>query len=131
MRDMDLVRELLLKLEEFSTGSGQVYHIWMVDGDDAFVEGYPHAQINEHLSLIRDAGFLMHGRSAPTWGILFRGLSWKGHEYLENIRDPEIWRKTKEGAQKIGAFSLDLVGALAKGLIKKQIEKHTGVDIDL
>ena len=38
-----------------------------------------------------------------------------GHQYLEMIRDPEIWRQTKESAQKIGSFSLDVLSALAKG----------------
>lgn len=52
-------------------------------------------------------------------------------EYLDDIRDPDIWRQTKEGANQVGGFSLDVLRALAKGLVKKNIEKHTGVEIDL
>ncbi len=53
-----------------------------------------------------------------------------GHQYLEAIRDPEIWRKTKEGASLAGSFSIDLLGKLANGFIRTQIKKHTGIDIE-
>ena len=42
-------------------------------------------------------------------------LTMAGHQYLETIRDPEVWRQTKESAEKIGSFSLDVLSALAKG----------------
>ncbi|WP_244982485.1 DUF2513 domain-containing protein [Croceicoccus marinus] len=58
-------------------------------------------------------------------------LTWDGHDFLDTIRDDEIWRQTKEGVQKAGGFSLDLLKALAKGLVKKKIETHTGVELDL
>jgi hypothetical protein len=45
------------------------------------------------------------------------------------MRDPEIWRKTKEGASKAGGFTVSLLADLAKGLIRTQIEKHTGVKL--
>lgn len=56
-------------------------------------------------------------------------LTDKGHDYLDSIRDPEIWKQTKAGAAKVGGFSLELIGDLAKGLIKTQIKKHTGIEI--
>lgn len=52
-------------------------------------------------------------------------------DFLDTIRDPSIWRETKAGAKKAGGFSLDLLKALAKGLVKKKIEQHTGVELDL
>jgi Hypothetical protein (DUF2513) len=54
-----------------------------------------------------------------------------GHDFLDSIRDPEIWRKTKEGAEAAKGFSFDLLKALAKGLIKTQLEQRTGVKLDL
>ena len=64
-------------------------------------------------------------------GITFAGLTWKGHDFLDQIRDPAIWSATKEGVKKAGGFSVDILKALAKGLIKKKIEEHTGVQLDL
>jgi hypothetical protein len=37
--------------------------------------------------------------------------------------------KTKEGASQAGGFTVWLLADLAKGLIKTQIEKHTGVKL--
>jgi hypothetical protein len=56
-------------------------------------------------------------------------LSWAGDDFLDSVRDPEIWRQTKEGAKKAGGFTVELLGDLAKGLIKTQIKKHTGVEL--
>jgi hypothetical protein len=57
-------------------------------------------------------------------------LTWSGHEFLDNVRDPEIWRRTKEGADKVGGFSLEVLGASAKGFIKKQVSEKTGSELD-
>ena len=49
--------------------------------------------------------------------------------FLETVRDPEIWDLAKNGAANAGGAGLELLGQLAKGLIKTKIEKHTGIDI--
>jgi len=43
--------------------------------------------------------------------------------------DPEIWRKTKDGAAAAKGWTMDLLADLAKGFIKKQIEDRTGVKL--
>ncbi len=126
-RDMDYVRELLLKIEELNLPRMSDLVATHADQDDV-------EKLAEHLKMLIDEAGLIEGISAHTlskmnW--LNIRVTWKGHEYLDNIRDPEIWRKTKEGAAKVGDFSVDIIGALAKGLIKKQIEKHTGVELDI
>lgn len=129
-RDMDLVRELLLRLENWQMEMGDVFVISPEDQGLA-VPGYDSAQIEYHLSLLRSAGMIECPGSQPMLGITFSGLTWNGHDLIDSIGDPEIWKATKEGARKAGGFSVDLLGALAKGLIKKQIEKHTGIQLDL
>lgn len=56
-------------------------------------------------------------------------LTWHGHEFLDAIRDPEVWKKTKNGALAAGGFTFDLLKELAKGYLKKQIADRTGVEI--
>ena len=130
-RDMDLIRELLLRLEAFPLGLGAVYIVQPTSSEIAVPE-YDPAMIYYNFDLLYQAGFLNNGgNSRPGLEFVYSGLSWKGHEFLESIRDPAIWRATKEGATKAGGFSVELLSALAKGLLKTQIEKHTGVSIDL
>lgn len=47
-----------------------------------------------------------------------------GHEYVDTIRDGEVWRKTKEVAGKAGAFSLQLLLESGKAVIKQELVKY-------
>jgi hypothetical protein len=94
------------------------------------ISDYTEDQVANHLLLLINAGF-MDGDMGGDGHFILKGLTWLGHDFLDSVRDPVIWRKTKEGAKKAGGFSLELLIALAKGLLKKQIEEHTGIKLDL
>ena len=123
-RDMDVVRDLLLLIEKQTPSEAQ----GVFQPDE-----YSRDVLDNHMMLMMDRGLVeakdwadMQGHN---WAMV--RLLWDGHDFLDTIRDPEIWRKTKKGVQQAGGFSLDLLKALAKGLVKKKIEEHTGVDLDL
>jgi hypothetical protein len=71
-RDMDLIRELTLKLESFPMEPGDNVHI-TPDHPDVQVDGCDVDQIGYHLALIEQAGFIERSRSGPAVGIMFRG----------------------------------------------------------
>lgn len=48
-------------------------------------------------------------------------LTYKGHEFLDEIRDGKIWSGVKEGAASIGTFGLSTVSDIARGLISTAI----------
>ncbi|NQE51859.1 DUF2513 domain-containing protein [Herbaspirillum rubrisubalbicans] len=127
-RDMDLIRELLLKLEAWQMEPGDVFSI-NPDDPEIAVDGYSGAEIEYHLALLREKGFINCPGSQPMFGITYAGLTWEGHDFLDAVRNPEIWSKTKDGARAAGGFTIDLLKDLAKGLVKKQIEEYTGVRI--
>jgi hypothetical protein len=62
-------------------------------------------------------------------GVTFSGLTWAEHDYIDAVRDPDIWRKGKQGAEAAGGFTIDILRDLAKGFIKTQIKRHRGVDL--
>jgi hypothetical protein len=123
-RDMDLIRGLLLKLEALPMRRGGIVTI-APDDEEIAVPGYDPDQIDYHLSQIRKSG----GGAHPMVGIGFRCLTPAGHDFLDSVRDPEIWAKTKKGAEAAKGFTIDLLKDLAKGLVKKQIEEFTGVKL--
>jgi DNA-binding transcriptional ArsR family regulator len=128
-RDMDLIRELLLKLESLGMRAGDIVVVSRGDPDVA-LDGYSADQIDYHLSLLRERGLIECPGDAPiSGGITFRRLTWEGHDFLDAVRDPDIWRKTKRGAEAAGSFTFDLVKDLAKGFVKTKIEEHTGVKL--
>jgi Hypothetical protein (DUF2513) len=122
-RNMDLVRDLLLKIEELDLGDGN----W-VDVGDMSDDGN---ELYQHLILMGDEG-LIEGSDRQFVGkdgFLPTSLTWAGHDFLDSVRDPEIWKKTKEGANAAGGFTVELLRDFAKGLIKTQIKKVTGVEL--
>lgn len=127
-RDMDLVRELMLKLEAAPCAPNSVYVFYSGD-DEISVDGYSMEEIEYHLSLIAEAGLVDQGGRGAMDGFMFSRLSWAGHDFVDSVRSPEVWAKTKKGAEAAGGFTVDLLKDLAKGLIKKQIEDLTGVKL--
>jgi hypothetical protein len=126
-RDMDLIRELLLKLEVWPMERGDVVSI--IPEDKGFSSlGRSAHEIEYHLNLLLEGG-LIDSPTQSNVGIYFRGITWQGHDFLDSVRDPRIWAKTKEWAFAAGGFTLDLLSDLAKGFVKKQIGDRTGVKL--
>lgn len=125
-RDMDLLRSLLLKLETFSDDA---HSIWNISYDELPIDGFTVDQVAYHLGLAVEAGLIDQGGGGAMNSFMFRRLTWEGHDFVDAIRDDEIWRKTRQGASAAGGFSLELLRDLAKGFIRKKISEHTGVEI--
>jgi len=118
-RDMDLVRKILMRIEESETPSLPEFDII---GDDFNLS----AQISFHVELmLRDEILEQHSGTGGFWPTN------KGYDLLDMIRDEDVWHQTKKAAVESGRFGGDVLVALAKGFIKQQVEKHTGVEIDL
>lgn len=143
-RDMELVRAILLDLEgrepDLSRKDDFGYDREKVAADI----GTGIESLNYHLALLFEGqlidGWALRGQTHPAgkalrldsdyvFHVVPRNLTWEGHEFLESVRDTEIWNKTKGAASSIGSFGLDTLKELAKGFIKTKIKDHTGVDL--
>jgi hypothetical protein len=127
-RDMELIRALLLRLEKLPLSPGAMT---ILDGDreELAIEGYTSNQISYHLDQLKQAGFVYGPEARLMSGITFCGLTWEGHDFLDSVRDPETWKKTKEGVLSAGGFTVELLKDLAKGFVKKKLEDTTGVKL--
>jgi Hypothetical protein (DUF2513) len=131
-RDMDVIRELLLEIE-----AGKTVFETLSSEDAAILRASPRKPMSQeeadklrgHLDLMQQAGLIEIESSSVGRAISVKSLTWKGNDFLDSIRDPEIWRKTKDGAAAAKGWTMDLLADLAKGLIKKQIEDRTGVKL--
>ena len=129
-RDMDLIRVIMLKLEDWDKSPGSILSTSDIENEFP-IEGYTHHQVMYHYKLIVDKGWIdTGGFPVITFRTLyFRGLTNEGHDFVDSVRDEAVWAMTRDGAKKAGAFTLELLGQLAKGFAKKQIEKHTGIEL--
>jgi hypothetical protein len=114
-RDMDLIRQLLLKVEALNLQQGTTA-FFEASASELQVEGYTPDQIAYNLDLLFDERFVKGERGMTQFGIA--GLTWQGHELLDDIRDPEIWRRTKERTKAIAGLGLSFVWEIAKAEIK-------------
>lgn len=128
-RDMDLVRELLLRLEPIPVRPGAT--LLYGHHPDLQVEGFTPPEINYHLELLRDAKLIRGSKDQPRLGsgIKFESLTWAGHDFLDSVRSPQVWTKTKEGAEAAGGFTLDLIRDLAKSILKQKLREIVGVEL--
>jgi Hypothetical protein (DUF2513) len=129
-RDMDLIRELLLKLEALPIPS---IGFRMIQPDEAEVqvEGYTVEQIDYHLSLLEQANLISAGgldvlgmKIGP--GTAFRSLSWAGHDFLDSVRSPDVWEKTRKVAAAAGGLTIDLLMATAKTYLEVKVKGLIG-----
>jgi hypothetical protein len=109
---MELVRELLLEIEADPQFNGRQTAELPVGNRDPEVMAYT-------LALLISAGIV-----AGQVGIVMpriSGLTWDGHDLLDNIRDPGVWEKVKEHAKTIASVSIPILAELAKAEVKKRL----------
>jgi len=120
-RDMDLIRELLIGIEENPLLDG---HKWVTPDkpEEIGISDRSIEEVGYHLHLLIEAG-LVHGKPAAvgTYMPWISKLTWQGHEFLDDIRDQQIWAKTKERLKGLPSVALSLMAEIAKAEIKKRL----------
>ncbi|MEH2505867.1 hypothetical protein V1290_004678 [Bradyrhizobium sp. AZCC 1578] len=126
-RDMEYVRELLLKIE---AAPDVIAHSPELLPANSTLQDK--IKLNYHLGMLIDetgfvSGIAAHTMAEPSWIRL--QLTWHGHEFIETVRDPEVWKRTKEGASKAGNFGLEFVIEIAKAYGKHVAKERLGIDL--
>jgi len=96
-RDMDLIRIIMLKIEEEFETTALV---------NLKVEKYSNDVVAMHCKLLYEAGLVSFYKSQYAENELsfftVGNLTWDGYDYLDKIRDDSIWRKVKDTIKKQG-----------------------------
>ncbi|MBZ5995393.1 DUF2513 domain-containing protein [Leuconostoc gelidum subsp. gasicomitatum] len=53
-------------------------------------------------------------------------LTWEGHEFLDTIRDAQVWSKTKIVTNKLESVSIGMLSRIGTGVINHMIDKTMG-----
>lgn len=125
-REMDLIRLLLLKLEGMEQDAGSV---GMYAYSELAIDGYTSDQVLYHLDLLLEAGLIDQGGNGAMSEFMFKRLTWAGHDFVDSVRDDDVWQKSRKGALAAGGWSLELISDLAKGFIRKKASELTGVEL--
>lgn len=118
--DHDNVRELLLQLES-NLPINSMLKLNQSNTDEK--------TLYSALKLL-EAGFL-DGEYLPYIGgdflIIIKSITWSGHEFLDNIRSEEGWKKTKTIIKNIGGASISLVSDFSAKVTAELISKQLGI----
>jgi hypothetical protein len=106
-RDMDLIRLILLELEQHQNPNRQV---------NIRAKGYSPEQISYHVKLLAEANLIeasdVSGYGSFNW--LPTSLTWSGHEFLDATRNESVWHKLKAQLKDRGmTLPFELVQQLA------------------
>nr|WP_242530966.1 DUF2513 domain-containing protein [Roseococcus thiosulfatophilus] len=123
---MDFVRDILIAIEQDSRFDATSR--WQIDDPTEIgLAGRTPEEFAYHLTLLIEAGLIvgeprMHG---PVIG----RLTWQGHEFVSDVRDPAIWRRTKQGANAAGNAGIQFMWELAKAYGKQVARERLGIDL--
>lgn len=119
-RDMELIRDLMLRLEEVPPGKH-------VEDAELLKPGEDTATVRAHLALLKEHGFIeaVISQAINVRGpaqVFVLGITWEGHEFIDAARNDTVWRKAKDQVSNIGgSVSLgvmqNLMTKIASGLL--------------
>jgi hypothetical protein len=115
-RDMDLVREVLLRIEELPFDGR--FH-------DIAVDVQTEEEVNYHVMLLHEAGFIEAMDLSSLSGICWKPtrLTYSGHEFLDAARSDTIWQEAKAWTLKsTGTLTLEGLKLALPHVVKALIE---------
>jgi hypothetical protein len=115
--DKELVRKILLQVEESPDPMG-----WI----DLSIPEHTELEVAYHVQILDEAGFIEAHDLTTMDGYDWRPkrLTYEGHEFLDTVRDNEIWRCTKETAKSAGVASIKTLFEIGKSIAKQKLIEH-------
>ena len=121
-RDMDLIRELLLRIASNPETTGMREFLYDTP-EELGIHGYPVETVAYHIELLIEDGLIKGAITAGSPLHIIRRLTSRGHDFVDNIRDAGIWGKTKKRLSDLPGVSLAVIGKIAEA----EILKHLGL----
>jgi Hypothetical protein (DUF2513) len=121
-RDMELIRQLLINIEAERRFDGTRW--WQIKSpEDLGVGAYSDEEVGYHLNLLIDAG-LVKGKGGIETIPNINKLTWQGHEFVDNIKNNDVWSKVKTRLAGLQSVALSVVVALAESEVKQKLGLH-------
>ena len=115
-RDMDLIRDILLHVEEDETLTGSRFKTF----DSKDFAGHSDDEITYHVDLLFEAGLVDGSPNLHPLPAISK-LTWQGHEFIAATKDPQIWASVKERLRGLPDIAMSLIAEIGKAEIKKKL----------
>lgn len=122
--DIDCIRDILLQAEEkgftvYRDSSDANIDETETVSEFPFIEKYDDKKLLYHIQLADDFGLLKASHCIGFSSVF--DLSAQGHLFLADIREDNVWNKTKEVSKQVGVSSLGAVKEIATNVISTLI----------
>lgn len=116
--DQDCVRDLLLAIEELSRVNKTESLEYYFENSNLKESPYSEEDLMYTASRLKEAGFI-HAQPNGSFSYYYVStLTYNGHVFLDTIRDPKVWSKTKEVTSKFASVSLPIVAEIGSKYLK-------------
>ena len=122
---MDLIRSLLENIAEDPRLTGAVTLQPQIGEYGISAENYE--AVVFHLDLMLRAALIEGFETARM--PMIRSLTWQGYDFLDSVRSPEVWQKTKDAAKKVGGVGFDILIEIAKAYGKQLAQEKLGIHL--
>jgi hypothetical protein len=140
--NMDCVRDILLCIESNTSLHQKCYFLDVPQmesisdaiGDSSIpipeyqrvlAKTYSNDVLFYHVRYCCRAGLVEYDKTSPTYQLVISDLSVSGHEFVNNIRDPKVWKDLKSAGSSVGSVGLDVLkqvaGVFVSALFKKSL----------
>ncbi|WP_158582414.1 DUF2513 domain-containing protein [Rummeliibacillus sp. POC4] len=118
----DCVRDLLLAVEDIPSLTGWYSIPQLMKNENLKDKHYSIDEIAYTATCLGDAGFIKTdpNNREPEYYTIQR-MTWNGHAFLDDIRDPKVWKKTKEIASNLASVSVKSLFEISTNLARKYV----------
>ncbi len=122
--DHECIRDLLLYLENNLNYGGQI------NINNLKIKSYNKETLMYTADKLIEAEYL---NAKICWNytepriIMIESISFKGHQFLDNIRDDSVWKDTKNVLSKFKSTSINFVADVSSQIIANLISKQLGI----
>ncbi len=115
----DCIRDLMLYLEQNLSYNDEL------EINNLQLKDYSIDEIMYTTEKLSEADFLICDNSIEIDDeypiMLVNSITYKGHQFLDSIRDDKIWKNTKKTISKLASASLPIIQEVASSLIKSSL----------
>lgn len=112
----ECVRDVMLYLEE------NLQDMKIIYSKDINLENHEYSDIIYSLKKLADAGYIFITSITMENTTVVSAITWNGHQFLDTIRDVNIWEQTKSKVSKaLSSASIEMLSAVALNLIKSKL----------
>lgn len=113
-RNIDLCRKILLEIEKNDTGRPI---------SNLKIENHSLKETKYHCKMLYEEKLITNYRNYLHDNFAVGELTWAGHDFLDKIRDENVWNKVKEIITKNGSeITIDVIKVVATDVITNLIK---------